>query len=98
MANTIFREEAKSESGAWVGDIEDDVKDFCAENFGEVLHIKLQRAANRNDTDGRIFVKFRTQDFAKTAYQSLQGRLFNGRNIAAEYVPEGQYNQIHRLT
>jgi hypothetical protein len=88
----------KAPSGGWVKEIEEDVEQFCANEFGAIIHIKAVRADGQDASqDGRVYMKFRRAEFALLAYQSLQGRRFSGRTIAAEYVPEGQYNLLHRL-
>ena len=75
--------------GAWVKDIEDDVKDRLSDEFGSILHIKLNP-----ESEGDIYVKFSNVEDSKRAYQSLQGRSFNGDKMHAKYVPEGYYNTV----
>jgi len=73
--------------GKWIKEIEDDVRDRLSQEFGTILHLKLNP-----DSDGDIYVKFSNVENGKRAYQSLQGRSFNGDKMNATYVPEGYYN------
>jgi RNA-binding protein 39 len=75
------------ESGNWVPELEEEVKEECEGSYGPVIHL----AAEKN-SPGEIYVKFtRVQDAEKAATE-LQKRFFGGKHISVEYVAEALYN------
>ena len=72
----------------WQETIEEDVKYECEEKFGQVVHIGVAPGS----TDGELYVKFDRIQGGENAIKGLQGRLYGGRHITAQYVVDAVYN------
>ncbi|ORY13805.1 hypothetical protein BCR34DRAFT_623595 [Clohesyomyces aquaticus] len=75
----------------WHKDLERDVKEECTRSYGNVVHIAVDQ-----NSQGDVWVKFETVSAGERAYQGLNGRLFAGRRVMAEYVVDMVYNSMYR--
>lgn len=75
------------ETGNWVQELEEDVKEECEEKYGPVSHIAVER-----NSPGEIYVKFSRVEDAEKAAKDLNGRFFGGKTVSVEWVVEAVYN------
>ena len=54
---------------------------------GDVYHIFVDKASPQ----GQVFLKFKDSIAASHAFQATNGRLFDGRQVKAEYIKESFY-------
>ncbi|OQN96023.1 hypothetical protein B0A48_18014 [Cryoendolithus antarcticus] len=83
----LYDVNATNEPG-WQKELELDVKEECEEKYGHVVHIAIPPGS----TDGEIYVKFDRVQGGENAIKGLQGRLFAGNHITAQYVVDAVYN------
>lgn len=60
----------------------------CENKYGVVVHIGLPPGS----ADGECYIKFDRVQGGENAIKGLQGRLFGGRHITAQYVVDAVYN------
>jgi len=72
----------------WDKELEEDVKEECNRNYGQVVHIGVAPGS----TDGEIYVKFDRVQGGENAIKGLNGRFFGGQRITAQYLVEAVYN------
>jgi RNA-binding protein 39 len=72
----------------WQKETEEDVKQECEDKYGHVVHIAIAPGS----TDGEVYVKFDRIQGGENAIKGLQGRLFGGQRITAQYVVDAVYN------
>ncbi|KAF2740821.1 splicing factor, CC1-like protein [Polyplosphaeria fusca] len=83
-------EEYQQNGDNWITQLQDEIKDECDTRYGTVVHLAVDP-----NSDGDIYVKFKAVDGGLKAWQGLNGRLFNGRQLRASYVVEKIYNSIY---
>ncbi|KAL5111957.1 hypothetical protein TcWFU_004370 [Taenia crassiceps] len=74
-------------------DLEEEVAEECR-NFGEVLRVLVHLMTESSTV--RIFVNFDSHGAAVNAVQALNGRFFDGRQIAARLYPDEEF-QMRKL-
>ncbi|EKM83907.1 hypothetical protein AGABI1DRAFT_110515 [Agaricus bisporus var. burnettii JB137-S8] len=67
----------------WDRELAQDVKGECESKYGKVLAIKVEK-----DSQGEIYVKFDSIDYAQKAIQGLNGRWFGGRQVSAVFISD----------
>jgi RNA-binding protein 39 len=72
----------------WDKELEQDVKEECNANYGQVVHIGVAPGS----TDGEIYVKFDRVQGGENAIKGLNGRFFGGQRITAQYLVDAVYN------
>ncbi|KAF2729611.1 hypothetical protein EJ04DRAFT_397905, partial [Polyplosphaeria fusca] len=65
----------------WITQLQDEIKGECGTRYSTVVHLAVDP-----NSDGDIYVKFKAVDGGLKAWQGLNGRLFNGRQLRASYV------------
>ncbi|EPQ63059.1 hypothetical protein BGT96224_47B [Blumeria graminis f. sp. tritici 96224] len=58
-----------------------EIGDECADKYGRVERVYI----HRSDATAKVFVKFTSQLSALRAVNALEGRIFNGNTIAAQF-------------
>jgi len=66
-------------------DLKDDVEDE-ASKYGKLKHIHIEK-----DSAGYVYLRFDSIEAAQKCIDSLNGRWFASRKIAADFVPEATY-------
>ncbi|XP_053991816.1 RNA-binding protein 39-like isoform X2 [Hylaeus volcanicus] len=80
----LFTEtDVKSEGPTFLDEIVEDVRTECSK-YGVVLQLWL----NRNNVDGKVWVKFGGPDQAVKAHQALNGRFFAGNKITVSFIQD----------
>ncbi|CCU82488.1 G-patch DNA repair protein [Blumeria hordei DH14] len=67
--------------GAGDGGLMQEIGDECADKYGRVERVYI----HRSDATAKVFVKFTSQLSALRAVNALEGRIFNGNTIAAQF-------------
>lgn len=94
MSNTLQRmlhstdHHHSTEVPGWQKELEEDVKGECENRYGQVVHIGVAPGS----TEGEIYIKFDRVAGGENAIKGLQGRLFGGHHITAQYVVDAVYN------
>ncbi|EGD83699.1 hypothetical protein PTSG_04304 [Salpingoeca rosetta] len=70
----------------WHEDVRDEVLE-ASTKYGPVFHIFVDKTAPQ----GQVFLKFKDSVASAQAYQAMNGRLFDGRTVKAEYMKETFY-------
>lgn len=86
LLRNMFREPEVEESDNgpnWAKELTDDVKQECGDKYGPVDFIKLEP-----DSQGEIYVKFKTIESASKAVEGLNGRYFGGQAIQATFISD----------
>ena len=78
--------ELKQTGANWAKEMEEEVRNECAERYGEVLHISVDP-----NSDGDCYLAFKELKGGDNALKGLNGRKFAGRMLAAEPVVEAVY-------
>ncbi|EMC92299.1 hypothetical protein BAUCODRAFT_38330 [Baudoinia panamericana UAMH 10762] len=87
LLKNVYNQAEETEPG-WQKELEEDVKVECDEKYGQVVHIGL--ALDNND--GEIYIKFDRKQGGENAIRGLNGRMYGGRMITAQYVVDAVYN------
>jgi RNA-binding protein 23/39 len=77
---------AKEEEEDFDADIELDVREECEQQFGKVVHIFVDK-----NSMGTVYLRLESVEAAERARLKLNGRLFDGNHIAADFLPLALY-------
>eukprot|EP01091_Cochliopodium_minus_P012549 TRINITY_DN3823_c0_g1_i1.p1 TRINITY_DN3823_c0_g1~~TRINITY_DN3823_c0_g1_i1.p1 ORF type:complete len:605 (+),score=198.60 TRINITY_DN3823_c0_g1_i1:46-1860(+) len=77
----------EEEGNEWPKEIEEDISQECGK-YGKISHCCVDP-----HSEGHVYIRFETSDFAKNAIRDLNGRWFGKRQIVAEIYPLSQYNK-----
>lgn len=86
LLKNMFDPSQETEEG-WDLDIAEDVKEEC-EKHGPVLHVGVQK-----DSSGEVYVLFSTLTGALTAAPAFHGRIFAGKAIEVNFIPENVWRE-----
>jgi len=81
----MFTTEEVTESN-FEQELTEDVKEACAKH-GQLKHLYIDRYSQ----DGVVYARFMSVSQATGALNELNGRWFGGRQVEAQYMPEGTY-------
>ena len=73
------------------GGIMQEIGEECGEKYGSVQRVYIHRAADK-DEQSLVFVAFVSQLSALRAVNALEGRIFNGNQIAARFWPKEKFD------
>ncbi|KAF8640791.1 hypothetical protein AX17_000440 [Amanita inopinata Kibby_2008] len=82
LLKNMFDPEEETEPN-WDKELSDDVRQECETQYGTVIAIKVEK-----ESQGEIYVKFDSIEAAKRAIQSLSGRWFGGKQVAANFISD----------
>jgi len=85
LRNMFSPEDARADD-EFERDMTQDVAEEC-QKYGRVQHIKVDK-----NSMGLVYLKFESVVAGAAALNGLNGRWFGGKMVAAEFVPEAQYN------
>jgi len=88
MLSNMF-DPATEQDPNWDQEVRDDVVEECLKH-GQVMHIYVDKASPQ----GNVYVKCVDASTAAMAVNSLHGRWFSGKVIAAAYVPVVNYHNL----
>ncbi|KAF7985348.1 hypothetical protein HWV62_6563 [Athelia sp. TMB] len=89
LLNNMFDPEEETERD-WDKELAEEVRAECEDKYGPVAGIKVEK-----ETQGEIYVKFKTIESAQKAIQSLNGRYFGGRSVSAAFISNAIF-QAHQ--
>jgi len=76
--------------GAGDGGLMQEIGDECAEKYGRVERVYIDRNGH---PPANVFVKFTSQLSALRAVNALEGRIFNGNKISAMFYDTERFEQ-----
>ncbi|KZP31396.1 splicing factor, CC1-like protein [Athelia psychrophila] len=74
----------------WDKELAEEVRAECEDKYGPVSGIKVEK-----ETQGEIYIKFKSIESAQSAIQSLNGRYFGGRSVSAAFISNAIF-QAHQ--
>ncbi|EJT97754.1 splicing factor CC1-like protein [Dacryopinax primogenitus] len=86
LLRNMFKEpelEEKENGPNWAKELTDDVKQECEDKYGLVDFIKLEP-----DSQGEMYLKFKSIEAASKAIEGLNGRYFGGQPIQATFISD----------
>jgi len=86
LLNNMFDPEEETERN-WDKELAEEVRAECEDKYGPVAGIKVEK-----ETQGEIYVKFKSIESAQKAIQSLNGRYFGGRSVSAAFISNAIFN------
>ncbi|RKF82870.1 putative g-patch dna repair protein [Golovinomyces cichoracearum] len=85
MVNGVDLDEEVERGGN--GDLVQEIGDECSEKYGNVERVYIHRTGS----SARVFVKFTSQLSALRAVNALEGRIFNGHTIKAQFFDSERF-------
>jgi len=93
LIKNMFDPAEENASGeGWDVEIAEDVKAECEEKYGPVLHIFVDP-----QSEGFVYLRFKTITGAQAAADGLQDRSFGGRRLFVEFAFSQTYKSVFKL-
>ncbi|EDO07719.1 splicing factor CC1-like family protein [Babesia bovis T2Bo] len=91
LSNMFSSSDPSVSEPTFFDEVEEDVNEEC-NKYGKVLKVYI----NRGVIDGKVWVKFGNVVDSTVAFRSLNGRVFAGNTIKAEYVTDEYWQRMVR--
>lgn len=86
------QDEYRDNGPDWAKSLADEFREGLEDQYGHVIHIAVDE-----NSHGDIYAKFDRVQGGENAIKGLNGRLFNGRTLTAQFVVDHIYNTMWQL-